>query len=153
MLKLWTIMFFTFLSFWEAINNYKRTQEKTKADKTKEYEKIKKELAAYNDKEVAKNKEYLDSYKEPNLSVGRYLYEHRNAGHTEVDKDIYIQTKDGDYQKAVYVYSDKDEHNATVYSTSVMCCDGNFYKLTAPAGSHPFEHKIIIKEGKTKVIL
>lgn len=136
-----------------SINNYKRTQEKTKADKTKEYEKIKKELAAYNDKEVAKNKEYLDSYKEPNLSVGRYLYEHRNADHTEVDKDIYIQTKDGSYQKAVYVYSDKDEHNATVYNTSVMCCDGNFYKLTAPAGSHPFEHKIIIKEGKTKVII
>ena len=136
-----------------SINNYKRTQEKTKADKTKEYEKIKKELAAYNDKEVAKNKEYLDSYKEPNLSVGRYLYEHRNADHTEVDKDIYIQTKDGDYQKAVYVDTVLDEDDAAVYSTSVMCCDGKYYKLTAPAGSRPFEHKIIIKEGKTKVII
>ena len=136
-----------------SINNYKRTQEKTKADKTKEYEKIKKELAAYNDKEVAKNKEYLDSYKEPKISYGSYLYEHRNADHTEVDKDIYIQTKDGDYQKAVYVDTVLDEHNATVYSTSVMCYDGKYYKLTAPAGSRPFEHKIIIKEGKTKVII
>lgn len=136
-----------------SINNYKRTQEKTKADKTKEYEKIKKELAAYNDKEVAKNKEYLDSYKEPNFNAGRYLYEHRNADHTEVDKDIYIQRKDGSYQKAVYVDTVLDEDDATVYNTSVMCCDGNFYKLTAPAGSRPFEHKIIIKEGKTKVII
>ena len=136
-----------------SINNYKRGQDKIRENKIKEYEKIKKELAAYNDKEVAKNKEYLDSYKEPKVNFGSYLYEHRNKAHTEVDKDIYIQTKDGSYQKAVYVYTDKDEHNATVYNTSVMCCDGNFYKLTAPAGSRPFEHKIILKEGKTKVII
>lgn len=136
-----------------SINNYKRSQEKTKADKTKEYEKIKKELAEENAKEVAKNKEYLDSYKEPNFNAGRYLYEHRNADHTEVDKDIYIKTKDGDYQKAVYVDTVSDENDAAVYSTSVMCYDGNYYKLTAPAGSRPFEHKIIIKEGKTKVII
>lgn len=136
-----------------SINNYKRGQDKIRENKIKEYEKIKKELAAYNDKEVAKNKEYLDSYKEPKVNFGSYLYEHRNKAHTEVDKDIYIQTKDGSYQKAVYVYTDKDEHNATVYNTSVMCCDGNFYKLTAPAGSRSFEHKIIIKEGRTKVIL
>lgn len=136
-----------------SINNYKRSQEKTKADKTKEYEKIKKELAEENAKEVAKNKEYLDSYKEPNFNAGRYLYEHRNADHTEVDKDIYIKTKDGDYQKAVYVDTVSDENDAAVYSTSVMCYDGKYYKLTASAGSRPFEHKIIIMEGKTKVIL
>ena len=39
------------------------------------------------------------------------------------------------------------------YDTSVMCCDGRYYKLTAPAGSCSFEHKIIIKEGKTKVVI
>lgn len=136
-----------------SINNYKRGQDKIRESKIKEYEKIKKELADYNDKEVAKNKEYLDNYKEPNFNAGRYLYEHRNADHTEVDKDIYIKTKDGDYQKAVYVDTVSDENDAAVYSTSVMCYDGNYYKLTAPAGSRPFEHKIIIKEGKTKVII
>lgn len=136
-----------------SINNYKRGQDKIRENKIKEYEKIKKELADYNDKEVAKNKEYLDNYKEPNFNAGRYLYEHRNADHTEVDKDIYIKTKDGDYQKAVYVDTVSDENDAAVYSTSVMCYDGNYYKLTAPAGSRPFEHKIIIKEGKTKVII
>lgn len=136
-----------------SINNYKRGQDKIRESKIKEYEKIKKELAEENAKEVAKNKEYLDNYKEPKISYGSYLYEHRNADHTEVDKDIYIKTKDGDYQKAVYVDTVSDEHNATVYSTSVMCYDGNYYKLTAPAGSRPFEHKIIIKEGKTKVII
>lgn len=136
-----------------SINNYKRGQDKIRESKIKEYEKIKKELAEENAKEVAKNKEYLDNYKEPQVNFGAYLYERRNADHTEVDKDIYIKTKDGEYQKAVYVDTVSDERDATVYSTSVMCYDGNFYKLTAPAGSRPFEHKIIIKEGKTKVIL
>lgn len=136
-----------------SINNYKRGQDKIRENKIKEYEKIKKELADYNDKEVAKNKEYLDNYKEPNFNAGRYLYECRNADHTEVDKDIYIKTKDGDYQKAVYVDTVLDENNAIVYSTSVMCYDGGYYKLTAPVGTRPFEYKIIIKEGNTKVIL
>lgn len=136
-----------------SINNYKKGQDKIRESKIKEYEKIKKELAEENAKEVAKNKEYLDNYKEPNFNAGRYLYEHRNADHTEVDKDIYIKTKDGSYQKAVYVDTVSDENDAVVYSTSVMCYDGNYYKLTAPAGSRPFEHKIIIKDGRTKVIL
>ena len=136
-----------------SINNYKKGQDKIRESKIKEYEKIKKELAEENAKEVAKNKEYLDNYKEPNFNAGRYLYEHRNADHTEVDKDIYIKTKDGSYQKAVYVDTVSDENDAAVYSTFVMCYDGNYYKLTAPAGSRPFEHKIIIKDGRTKVIL
>ena len=136
-----------------SINNYKKGQDKIRESKIKEYEKIKKELAEENAKEVAKNKEYLDNYKEPQVNFGAYLYEHRNADHTEVDKDIYIKTKDGSYQKAVYVDTVSDENDAAVYSTSVMCYDGNYYKLTAPAGSRPFEHKIIIKDGRTKVIL
>ena len=61
--------------------------------------------------------------------------------------------RNSSYQKAVYVDTVSDENDAAVYSTSVMCYDGNYYKLTAPAGSRPFEHKIILKEGKTKVII